>query len=710
MTTKTNRRAFLKQSFLLGTSLAIGISPGASGALLNSAGLVEYELTPFIVIHPDGKIVLISTNPDMGQGSTQAIPTLIAEELEVEVDRITVVQSDGQMKYGSQISGGSGSVVRAWEPLRKAGAAAREMLVKAAAEVWQSSITDCKAENGSVINTVTNKRLNYGELAARAANYEVPQNPRLKSPGEFKLIGKITKRPDVIERVTGKAMFGIDVAVEGMVYAAILHPPSLYSTIQSLDDSKTRSIAGVKDVLKCERVLMQSKAEAVAVIASNTWAALQGKKMLDVTWNLVKDGIDNESYLDDLYAAAKKPGPVHASVGDFDSAYRESASRLETIYESNFLSHAMMEPENVVADVRDDGTAEIWIAYQSPQWAKASVAQYLGIPPEKVKVNIALMGGSFGRKSYADFLFEACFISRQVRKPVKLLWSREESLTQGPYRPGMLSQLQGVMEGDKIIGLHHHAIGETFNAQMHGTLKTGEPDNGLCEEISFKNNKYTLQHTKISHTRVATDIPIMWWRSVWAGNFAWGQECFVDELAHKIKVDPMQVRLDMLQDGRYRNVLKVLGEKSDYNKVLPKNTARGIAMWKSFNSISAACVTVTKDAGKVRIRKVVSVLDCGLFINPDMVKAQMEGCIVMGLSAERISYVNNQCEQTNFHQYQIIRLNEVPDIETYIIADETSPGGVGEPGLPPIAPALGNAIFNLTGKRIRKLPINLDEV
>jgi len=277
----------------------------------------------------------------------------------------------------------------------------------------------------------------------------------------------------------------------------------------------------------------------------------------------------------------------------------------------------------------------------------------------------------------------------------------------------MLSHLRGIVNGTSITGMHHHAIGETFGGQVNGTLKPGEADPSLCGEISFKNSKYVFDHTKISHTRVKTDIPIMWWRSVWGANFAWGQECFIDELAHVMKLDPLQARLNSLEDERYRNVLNVLAQKSKYHGLLPQGMAHGIAMWKCFGSISACCITVAKQENKIKIKKVVSVLDCGLYVNEDMVKAQMEGSIVMGISSatkEAITFANGKCGQNNFHQYQLLRLNEMPEIETHIIANEPSPGGVGEPSLPPVAPALGNAIFNLTGKRIRKLPIRLNEI
>jgi isoquinoline 1-oxidoreductase beta subunit len=713
MALKNSRRDFLKQSLVLSSGLAIGFLPGSPHQLLNSAQLEKHELTPFILIDKNGTITIININPDMGQGSTQAIPTLIAEELEVDLEQVTIIQSNGDARYGLQVSGGSGSVVRAWEPLRKAGAAAREMLIKAAAQTWNTPIENCRAEKGQVVNIATAEKINYGQLISTASHFEVPQNPLLKSPSDFRLIGKITRRPDVIDRITGKAAYGLDTVVEGMVFASILHSPSLYSKIKNLDDNKARSLNGVLDIIKCERPMPHRKAEAVAVIASNFWAAMQGRKLLDVTWDTVADQIDSEDYVRRMYDATDEAGPVHAATGNFDQQYDQSGKKLESIYESNFLAHSPLEPENTTAHVKSDGTVEVWIPYQSPDWAKRDIAKYLEVSPENVKVNITLLGGSFGRKSYPDFLLEACFLSRKIQKPVKLIWSREDDLTQGPYRPAMLSHLRGIVEGNRITGMHHHAIGETFRGQIYEALKPGEPDASLCGEISFTNSKYNFEHTSISHTRVKTDIPIMWWRSVWGGNFAWGQECFIDELAHSAKTDPLQMRLNSLEDDRYRNVLNILAEKSGYHDQLPKGMARGIAMWKSFGSISAACVIVMTQKNGILIKKVISVLDCGIYVNADMVRAQMEGCIVMGISAatkEKISFTNGRCEQSNFHQYQILRLNEMPEIETHIIADETSPGGVGEPGLPPVAPALGNAIFNLTGKRIRKLPISLNAI
>ncbi|HTF17942.1 MAG TPA: molybdopterin cofactor-binding domain-containing protein, partial [Chryseolinea sp.] len=569
------------------------------------------------------------------------------------------------------------------------------------------------AAGGYVLNNVSGEKLSYGQLVSVASQFDVPQNPRLKNPAEFRLIGKPLKRLDVGDKVSGKAQYGIDTFVEGMVYACILHAPVLHSKVKAIDEKRARSIGGVLDIIRCERPMPHTTFEAVAVVASNYWSALQGRKALDVTWEHPVAETDSENYVQRLYAATKTNGPVHAETGGFDEAFQSSESKLTSVYESQFLAHAPMEPENALAHVKADGTVEVWVPYQSPNWAKREMAKFLQIDPERVKVNITLLGGSFGRKSYPDFLLEACLLSKLLNKPVKLIWSREDDISQGPYRPAMLSHLKGITNHERITGMHHHAIGETFGGQVNRTLVAGLPDASLCGEISFENSKYLFTHTRISHTRVTTDIPIMWWRSVWGANFAWGQECFFDELAHQMRIDPLQARLDVLNDERYRNVLNVLAAKCGYYDELPTGSARGIAMWKCFGSISAACVVVVKASIGIKVQRVTSVLDCGLFVNEDTVKAQMEGNVIMGLSSatgETITFTKGRCNQNNFHQYPLLRIRDVPVIETHIIAQGTSPGGVGEPGLPPIAPALGNALFNLTGKRIRKLPVNLKDI
>lgn len=714
----TSRRNFLKTTSLTTFGFALGVSSFAKDAVLKkiSPAILSLEINPFIIIDTVGNITLVNPRPDMGQGSTQAVPSLLAEELEVSLEKVKIVQSDGKGKYGDQTSGGSSSVRALWQPIRKAGAAAREMLTQTAAKRWNVSVSECFAQDGKILLRGSDKSFTYGELADDASKLEIPQNPKLKDPKDFKILGKYNKRLDVPERVTGKAVYGIDVDIPGMVYASIVHSPMLHGKIASIDDADTKKVAGVLQVVRTERTMPHRKSEAVAVIATNWWAALKGKKALKVQWNNgdYEKTLSSEKYFNELYEAAKKDGINYEEKGDFAAKYASSKQKIESNYETPFLSHAPIEPVNAVVHVKDDGTIEIWAPVQGPDWTMRDVCAYMNVKPEQVKINVTLLGGAFGRKAYHDFLLEACHLSKELKKPVKVIWTREDDITQGPYRPGMLSHMQGFVENNKITGFHHHAIGESIVGQVFKGLKDDEADPWLTGEISTENSNYRFSTaSKISWTNVKTDIPVVWWRSVYASNFGWGQECFIDELAHLAGKDPLQARLEILSDERFKKVLETLAEKANWSEKLPAGQGKGLAVFKSFDSISAACITVSKQDSGVKIEKVVSVIDCGYYVNPDNVKAQTEGNIVMGLTAaikDGITFTNGVCDQTNFHQFNLMRINETPKMEIHIIDSGANPGGVGEPGLPPIAPALGNAIFAATGKRIRKLPFDITNI
>lgn len=714
----TSRRNFLKTTSLTTFGFALGVSSFAKDAVLKkiSPAILSLEINPFIIIDTVGNITLVNPRPDMGQGSTQAVPSLLAEELEVSLEKVKIVQSDGKGKYGDQTSGGSSSVRALWQPIRKAGAAAREMLTQTAAKRWNVSVSECFAQDGKILLRGSDKSFTYGELADDASKLEIPQNPKLKDPKDFKILGKYNKRLDVPERVTGKAVYGIDVDIPGMVYASIVHSPMLHGKIASIDDADTKKVAGVLQVVRTERTMPHRKSEAVAVIATNWWAALKGKKALKVQWNNgdYEKTLSSEKYFSELYEAAKKDGINYEEKGDFAAKYASSKQKIESNYETPFLSHAPIEPVNAVVHVKDNGTIEIWAPVQGPDWTMRDVCAYMNVKPEQVKINVTLLGGAFGRKAYHDFLLEACHLSKELKKPVKVIWTREDDITQGPYRPGMLSHMQGFVENNKITGFHHHAIGESIVGQVFKGLKDDEADPWLTGEISTENSNYRFSTaSKISWTNVKTDIPVVWWRSVYASNFGWGQECFIDELAHLAGKDPLQARLEILSDERFKKVLETLAEKANWSEKLPAGQGKGLAVFKSFDSISAACITVSKQDSGVKIEKVVSVIDCGYYVNPDNVKAQTEGNIVMGLTAaikDGITFTNGVCDQTNFHQFNLMRINETPKMEIHIIDSGANPGGVGEPGLPPIAPALGNAIFAATGKRIRKLPFDITNI
>jgi isoquinoline 1-oxidoreductase subunit beta len=713
---KDNRREFIKKIGLTGLGLSVGITGFAktdSLKKINISGLA-LEINPFIIIENTGKITLVNSRPDMGQGSTQAVPSLLAEELEVSLDQVSVIQSDGRSKYGSQQSGGSSTVRGLWMPLRKAGAAAKEMLIKAAAQTWKVEEADCYALEGKVYHKPSAKSITYGEVADLAATYEVPKNPKLKDPKDFKIIGKYNKRLDVPDRVTGKAIYGIDAEIPGMVYAKVVHSPRIHDSIVSIDDLAAKKVVGVLEVIKIERAMPHTKVDAVAVIGKTYWAAVKGARSLTVNWKSETEKYLNQNtneYFEAAHAATKKPGVRAEEKGDFDATFEAATQKLEAVYETPFLAHAAIESENATVHVKDDGTVEVWAPIQGPDGALSQVAQYLGVSQDKVKINVTLLGGSFGRKAYMDFLMEACDISRKIKKPVKLIWTKEDDITQGPYRPAMLSRMQGVIENGGGAAFHHQAIGESIVGQVFNGLKPTAADDWLSGELSQENHEYNFGVNKVSYSRIKTSIPVVWWRSVYASNFGWGQECFIDEMALAAAKDPLEFRLSLLKNApRFTNVLNVLAEKANYKTTLPAGKSKGIAVFKSFDSISAACVFVSKTDTGIKIDKVVSVIDCGMYVNPDNVKAQTEGNIIMGITAaikDGITFENNQCVQSNYHDYKILRNSETPVMEIHIIENHEKPGGVGEPGLPPIAPALGNAIFALTGIRERRLPLNL---
>ncbi|GAB3257910.1 xanthine dehydrogenase family protein molybdopterin-binding subunit [Larkinella harenae] len=729
-----NRRSFLKAAGLTGTGFLLGFTASGSAfqivnpAMAEPAGtaphaVLSFELNPFIIIDNTGSITLINHRPDMGQGSWQAVPTMIAEELEVSLDKITVKQSNGLRKYGNQLSGGSSTVRGGWKKLREVGAAARQMFTTAAANRWQVPVEECYAEDGTIRHKPSGKSLTYGELADDASKLPVPEKVQLKDKKDFKLIGKPLRRADIPAKVTGQAVFGMDITVPGMLYASVEHCPVLHGKVVSIDDAQTKKIPGVKAVFKAERPMPHRTSEAVAVLATTYWAALQGRRALKVTWD--KAGYDQsmttQQYFDELREKSKQDGIPYYTTGDFKTAYANAPQKLEGFYQTPFLAHAPMEPEVAVAHVKDDGSCEIWASVQGPDGAIMDVSRYLKIPAEKVTVNVPFLGGAFGRKAYLDFVLEAVHLSKQAKAPVKLIWTREDDITQGPFRPGMLSAMRGgVDDQGNVVAFEHKFIGESIQRQVFRASLEGKADDWGKEGIGKEESPYAFPNAVVSNINVKTDIPIVWWRSVYTSNNVFGHESFLDELAHAARKDPLMFRIELLEKAgddaiakRFLTVLRLLKEKADWDKPLPAGHGKGIAIARSFGSQCAHVVFVEKAGKGVKVKKVVAVMDCGMYVNPDNVRAQTEGNIAYGLTAavkDGITFTNGQADQTNFHNYQVIRMDEMPEVDIHIVENREEPGGVGEPGLPPVAPALCNAIFAATGKRIRALPVDLTKV
>ncbi|QMU29545.1 xanthine dehydrogenase family protein molybdopterin-binding subunit [Adhaeribacter radiodurans] len=716
-----SRRKFLKSAGLSGAFLALGFSlPNVGNAAtlkkLASPAVLDLEFSPFILIDTAGKITLFNARPEMGQGTFQAMPALLAEELEVSLDQVSILPTDGRKKYGFQLSGGSSSVRTSWEPLRKAGAAVREMLVKAAAQHWQVNEADCYAENAAVYHKSSGKKLTYAELVEEASKLEVPKEPKLKDPKDFKILGKSALRPDIPAKVDGSAQFGMDVKVPGMLYASIERAPFIFGKVTNLEDANAKAIAGVKHVVVSERKMPHRSTQGVAVIADTYFAALKGRKALKVSWEPeTASELSTTEYFNRLRQLSKNEGAEFLQKGNVNEGLTAAFKKIEAHYETPFLAHAPMEPENATAHVTE-GACEIWAPVQAPDLAAAQVAEYLNISPENVKVHVPFLGGAFGRKAYFDYLLEAVNLSKQVKAPVKLIWTREDDTIQGPFRPGMLSAMRGgIDKNGQVIAFEHKVVGSSIVHQTQAfggkKLKENEADEWTMESINPTDSPYKFTNAGYRFVLAETEIPIVWWRSVYSSTSAFGQESFVDELAHAAGKDPLTFRLNLLNESpRFANVLKLLGEKAKWNEKLPAGKARGIAIARSFGSICAHAVTVAKDKNGVKIEKVVSVIDCGQVVNPNTVKAQTEGNVIMGLTAaikDGITLENGRVQQSNFHQYRVMRINETPVIEVHIMPSTEAPGGVGEPGLPPVAPALCNAVFALTGKRVRKLPFDL---
>jgi isoquinoline 1-oxidoreductase subunit beta len=714
MTTDINRRNFLKWS---GT-LAIGFTLPSIGkaAEINqiAPSAIEMALNPFVLITKENNIIVFCPHPDFGQGTTQSIPMLVAEELGVSMKQIEVRFTGGEEKFGSQFVGGSASVRGRWKPMRQVGAAAREMLTKAAANRWGIPESECACENGKITNTKTQVALTFGELVEEASKLEVPKEPKLKDKKDFKLIGKSVPRLDFPDKTNGKAQFGIDFKIPNMVYAVMLHAPQIHNKVKSIDDVAALKVKGVQKVIKAQRPLPYKTLEAVAVIANSTWAAMEGRKALKVEWeagDLAK--ISTDAYFTQLQKSKTEDGFTLADkTGSVSEGLAGSANTIEAEYSTPFMAHAPMEPENATAWVQGD-KVEVWAPHQSPDWAVQQIAGTFGFKPENIKVNVLNMGGSFGRKGYLDYLLEAVYISQQIKQPVKLTWTREDDLTQGPVRPGMLNVVKGGIDKDGgVVALEHKIVGSWFGQQLWKA-----PAHAMTwwdEGIKQHDAPYKIANRAHKFVHIDSEIPMVWWRSVYSSTNVFASESFMDELAHSGKKDPLELRLSLLQDSpRFISVLNTLKEKSGYGKTLPAGQSIGIAISKTFETICAHAVLVSKQGKGVKIEKVTSVIDCGVAVNPDQVKAQTESNIVMGLSAamkNSITMVDGKIQETNFHLFTPLRINETPKMEVHIMQNDEEPTGVGEPGLPPLAPALCNAIFNLTGKRIRKLPFDLSDL
>jgi isoquinoline 1-oxidoreductase subunit beta len=717
--TTIHRRKFLKLSGITGTGLIIGLNSGLANTIAVS-GFPEaadvYEFTPLINIEKSGKIFLFNTRPEIGQGTFQAVPSMIAEELEVSLDQVTIVQTGGEKKFGgTQWVGGSSSVRSGYGELRKAGAAAKEMLQKAAAANWNVPVDECYAENGKIFHKPSGKNSTYGELAEAASKLELPASPKLKDPTNFKMLGKATPRPDVPLKSSGRAIFGIDASTPGMVYASIARCPVMGSKLLSFDDSATKNIKGVLQVVKSERVVGIYRYETIAVIAENYWAALQGRKALKINWDFQgRETFNSKNFEAKLRSLASQEGLLDHSQGDFEKTFSSSPIKLESFYETPFVSHSPIEPMNCLAAWTEGNKLEIWTSTQVPGDVVSGTAKEFGIPEENIKLHTLFNGGAFGRRLINDYIYEAVDISKKIKKPVKVIWTREDDTQQGPFRPLTFSAMKAGLSADgKAIAFQHKVIAPSLEATLEKNHDKTKVNKTMTEAISEQ--KYEIPNMKNSYVAAEFDIPLLYWRAVTSTTLAFAHECFIDEMAVKAKKDPLDYRLEMIKKSSdAEKVLRKLKEVSSWNKALPTGWGRGVAQYEFFAGLCGQVVEVSKKGNGIKIEKVYAVIDMGTVVNPDTVKGQVEGAIVMAISAaikSGITFDKGQTVQTNFHNNPILRINEMPLVEVHIIADGGEViKGAGEPGLPPTAPALCNAIFAATGKRIRRLPFDINNI
>jgi isoquinoline 1-oxidoreductase beta subunit len=704
-TLNSSRREFLKASAMAGGGLVIGFTlPGASR--LAQAASAAVPMNAYLRIAADGSITVVCGLSEMGQGVHTAIPMLIAEELDADWSRVRVEQAPVDKAFanpifGMQATGGSTSVRGHWEPMRKAGAAARSMLIAAAADTWKADAADCRTERGMVIHK-DGRKLAYGSLAGKASKQKPPAAPKLKDPAQFTLLGKSgTRRLDSAAKSTGRAKFGLDVYVPGMLTAVIARSPVLGGKVASVNDARAKAVKGVRQVLQIP--------SGVAVLADGYWAAKLGRDALEIEWDrganasLSSDGISKT-----LSAGAAASGAVGRNEGDFKSA--APAKKIDAEYEAPYLSHSCMEPLNCTAWVRG-GEVEIWAGTQSQGPAQGILSQVAGVAPGKVKVNTMYLGGGFGRRFAPDPVIDATILSKMSGKPVKLVYSREDDTRGSFYRPASVTRMSGGLDASGRAVLFTANVASP--SIMEGSHFMKLPPDGVDEfgVEGIRDCPYDIPNLHVEYSRQEPGgIQVWFWRSVGHSQNSFFLESFIDEMAHAAGKDPFEFRRSLLaKQPRYKGALELAAEKAGWGTPLPAGVHRGIAVVFSFGSWCAevAEVSVGSD-GTPKVHRVVAAVDCGMTVNPDIVKRQIESAIVYGLTAAlygKITFKDGGVEQSNFHDYRMLRMNEMPKVEVHIVPSKEAPGGIGEPGTPPIAPAVANAIFAATGKRIRKLPI-----
>ncbi len=689
----SNRLAVSRRSFIqivggVGASLVLGsfssLACAATEDKVKITGKTGAAFAPnaLVRVDPDGKVTVTIIAPDAGQGSRTALAMIVAEELDVDWHDVKVAQAPAnQALYGRQGIGGSSTIRSMYNESRQVGAATRMMLVAAAAKTWNVEPSTLKTSKGHVLSADGKKSIAYGDLTAMASTMPLPtEKVELKKSGDFTLIGKGATRVDNHDVATGKAMYGLDVKVPGMVYAVIARAPAFGATVKSFDATAAKKVDGVLDVVQVP--------SGVAVIGKNTWAAISGRTALKVDWDLGANADLTSAKITEKLKAGLK-----------DHLEMPSGSKVvEATMDFPFLAHATMEPLNAVADVRED-SCTIWAGTQQPTGAQNGVARLLKLPVEKVTLNVMLLGGGFGRRLYDDYIQDAVHVSKAIKKPVKLMWTREDDMSHDNYRPACHTSFKGAVDAaGKPVGWSVQAM------QVGGRGGSNFGDAGI---------NYDIPKAAMLEGGARVGVPTGPWRSVENTLFNVAHECFIDEMAHAAGKDPFEFRHELITDDRLRKVLEVAAEKSGWKNPLPKGHGRGIACFKGYGSYAAHVVELSIENNKVKLHRAVCVVDCGVAVNPKGVEAQMQGACTDGLSTAlraAITIDAGGTAQTNWSEYHWMTLDAMPKVEVTIIQGADHPGGMGEVGYPSVAPAVANAVFAATGKRVRKFPIKLAEL
>ncbi|MFZ1010778.1 MAG: xanthine dehydrogenase family protein molybdopterin-binding subunit [Candidatus Sulfotelmatobacter sp.] len=705
-----SRREFVAAGVAAGAGLVVGFYLPHGG----KTGKEIFSPNAYVRITPDDKITIVVARSEMGQGVRTALPMILAEELEADWKRIEIEQAGASTLYGDQTTGGSASVRTTWDPMRKAGAAAREMLISAAALTWGVGRAGCAAQEGAVVHTASKRRLSYGELVSKAATLPIPSDVPLKQTKDYKIVGQRLARVDTPSKVKGEAVFGIDFRMPGMKYAVLSRCPTIGGKALGFDDKESRKIPGVTFVGKISDA-------AVAVVADSVWGAMEGRRVLTVNWDEgANKDLNTAAVMESLRQAAAKKSVSLYSVGDVSKV---AGRRISAEYQLPFMAHAPMEPGNCTTNFQGSG-CELWAPTQVPQDCRDSVAQAVGLDPDQVKVNVTLMGGGFGRRLEHDYAVEAALVSKASQTPVKVMWTREDDMRFSTYRPASLHQLSAVLDGAGWpVAFTHRIVAPSISGQKGQPGPNGiDPD--LPDEAAFI---YGLPNVSLEYVLAETPVPLGWMRSVYALQVAFASESFIDELAAAAGKDPLEYRLHMLakdkdkdkdQDIQYfattwhtarmRGVLQLAAEKAGWSKPLPAGRFRGIACFGCFSSYMAEVVEISMENEVPRVHRVVAAVDCGQLVNPGIVEQQIPGGIVYGLSnalRAKITIEKGRVVQGNFDDYAPLRMDEAPTVEVYAVPSTEAPTGIGEPSVPPLAPALCNAIYAATKKRIRALPI-----